>query len=526
MILDIRELLKVSINHFYGIEYEEFASKVAEVGMWLVEHQMNEMASLEFGQNIINLPLQDSANIRHANALRVDWQEVVPKDKLKYIIGNPPFVGAKYLSKENREDMAMVFAGVPSFGLLDYVSGWYLIAAQYIQETTIEVGFVSTNSITQGEQTGILWNELIHQYGVIINFAHRTFQWSNDAKGKASVHCVIIGFSLFNRKEKFLFEYENVRGEASELKVSTINPYLIEGPNIVILNRSTPLSNKKQLKTGNKPIDGGHYIFSEDEMNEFLDSEPNAKPLFKKFIGAREFINGKPRYILKLNQTPPNILKKLPMVLDRIEKVRKFRLSSKSKPTLKMSDRPLEFHTENYPIEPFLIIPQVSSERRKYIPIGYENPGIVCSDKLRILRDANLYDFGILISIMHMAWMRVVTGRLKSDYQYSILTVYNNYPWPKDPIDKNKQNVEQCAQRILDVRAQYPDSSLADLYDPLTMPPDLVKAHQQLDRAVDLCYRPQAFTSERSRIEYLFELYEQYTAPLLAGESKKKKRKG
>ncbi|MCL4157118.1 UNVERIFIED_CONTAM: hypothetical protein GTU68_066680 [Idotea baltica] len=493
--------------------------------MWLVEHQMNEVFSLEFGQNVINLPLRESAKIVHGNALRIDWEDVVSKDQLNYIIGNPPFVGAKYMSKDNRVDMSIVFEGVKSYGLLDYVSAWYLRAAQYIQDTNIEVGFVSTNSISQGEQTGVLWNEMINEYGIKINFAHRTFQWSNDAKGKAAVHCVIIGFGTHSRNDKYLFDYDEVKGEPQVRKVENINPYLIQGPSILLSNRSKPICPVPSIGIGNKPIDGGLYIFSQQEKMEFIAKEPLSESLFHEFIGAAEFLYNKKRWILLLKDVSPAELRKMPFVLERIEAVRKYRLSSPSKPTIKLADTPTRFHVENFPSSKYLLIPEVTSGKRNYIPLGYIPPEVIASNLVKVSHNATLYHFGILTSSMHMSWIKNVGGRLKSDFRYSVKLIYNNFPWPKDLTDKQKQKVETAAQAVLDTRAKYPDSSLADLYDPLTMPPDLVKAHQALDKAVDRCYRPQPFPSERSRIEYLFQLYEEYTAPLLAATTKKTKKK-
>lgn len=517
----VNQFLKVDVDQFYGIEYDEFPSKIAEVALWLMDHQMNLRVSEEFGLYYARLPLKKSAKIVHGNALRINWEDVVCKADLSYVIGNPPFIGSKWMTKDQREDMSQFQSEIPNSGILDYVSAWYIKSAHFIQGTKICVGFVSTNSISQGEQAGTLWNPLFKKFGVKIHFAHRTFNWKNEAKGNAAVHVVIIGFGAFDKSEKKIFQYESIKGDPHEIKVKNISPYLTNGPDFAVENRSKPICSIPQLKTGNKPIDGGNYIFSEEQKDEFLQVEPGAEIFFKKFIGSEEFINGNPRYILWLKDADPSVLRSLPKVRERIQKVKDFRESSNSIPTKKLAAQPTRFHTENYPETAFLIIPQVSSERRDYIPIGFENPGIICSDKLRILDNASLYHFGVLVSKMHMTWMKTVTGRLKSDYQYSVLTVYNNFPWPKNPSDKNKALVEEKAQKVLDTRAKYPDSSLADLYDPLLMPPDLVKAHQELDRAVDQCYRPQPFTTEMARIEYLFELYEEYLTPLLGKGGKK-----
>jgi type I restriction-modification system DNA methylase subunit len=433
MALSIEDVIWVNVDQFYGIEIDEWPARIAEVALWLMDHQMNMRISEEFGEYFSRLPLTKSATIVNANALRIDWQTVVPKTELNYILGNPPFVGSKWMSKNQRNDLKATAPKLKSIGILDLVSGWYIKSGEYIQGTTISVGFVSTNSITQGEQVGVLWNYLFNEYQIKILFAHRTFNWSNEAKSNAAVHVVIVGFSLENKKVKLLFDYEDIQGEPTLNYVSNISPYLISGDDFAIINRSKPICNVEQLRTGNKPIDGGNYIFSEEEKESFLKKDPGAVKYFRKFIGSREFINRTHRYILWLRDISPIELRKHPLILDRIEAVRQFRKESLSKPTQQIADTPTIFHTTNYPRKPFLIIPQVSSERRKYIPIAFESPGIVCSDKLRILKNATFFDFGILVSEMHMSWMRVVTGRLKSDYQYSALTVYNNYPWPKTP---------------------------------------------------------------------------------------------
>lgn len=522
-VVDLDILLKVSVDQFYGIEYEEFPAQITQVAMWLMDHQMNQRISQEFGTYFVRLPLNKSATIVHGNALRLDWETLVSKEDLNFIIGNPPFIGAKWMTLEQRADMKAICFEVPKYGLLDYVTGWHIKIAQLLEEQDkIYAALVSTNSITQGEQVYPLWSYLLDQK-IEINFAYRTFVWSNEARGKAAVHCVIIGFSKQKRDNPKIFIEED--SVIIETKANNINPYLIDASNLLIPNRSNPISDVPKIATGNKPIDGGNYIFSGQEKNELLAIEPNASKYLFPFIGAAEFIKGKTRYILNLKGISPKELRGLPEIFRRVELVREFRRKSKSKPTQKIAATPTLYHTENIPDSPFLVIPQVSSMRRKYIPIGFISPPVICSDKLRILPNATNYLFGVLTSEMHMAWMRTVTGRLKSDFQYSVLVVYNNFPWPDNPSKTNVEKVEAAAQAVLDARALYPDSSLADLYDPLSMPPELVKAHQKLDKAVDRCYRPQAFTTEANRIAYLFELYERYTAPLLAVEKKGKKRR-
>jgi type I restriction-modification system DNA methylase subunit len=530
MVSDISQLVLCDVDRFYGIEYEEFPAQIAQVALWLTDHQMNMQVSAEFGEYFVRLPLKKSAKIVHGNALRTDWGSLVEPlpwettSNFDYIIGNPPFVGSKWMSSSQREDIKQFENEIQNNGILDYVASWFIKSAQLIQGTKIKVAFVSTNSISQGEQAGTLWNPMFNKYNIKIHFAHRTFNWKNEARGNAAVHVVIIGFANFDCTPKFIFEYNDNKDEPFRREVKNVSPYLIEGPDFAITNRSNPICDVPQLKTGNKPIDGGNYIFSLSEMLDFIIKEPESKEYFREFIGSEEFINGNPRYILWLKDIDPSKLKSLPLIKERIEKVIKYRKSSNSLPTQKLASLPTRFHTENYPTRSFLIIPEVSSERRNYIPIGFENPGIVCSNKLRLLDNANLYQFGILVSKMHMNWMKTVTGRLKSDYQYSVSTVYNNFPWPENPTDKQKEAIETAAQKVLDVRLEFPGSSLADLYNPLTMPPALVKVHNELDKAVDLAYRPQPFANETNRIEYLFGLYDTYTAGLFVKPKKKPKK--
>ncbi|MEY2691845.1 MAG: hypothetical protein RIT03_235 [Bacteroidota bacterium] len=522
VLVELEDVALLNVDMMSGIEYEEFPARIAEVAMWLMDHQMNLKMSMEFGQYFARLPLIKSAKIVHANALRIDWEEVVSKDEISFIFGNPPFIGSKWMNHDQRDDFKQFISIIDNVGILDYVCGWYIKSAIYIQKTNIKVAFVSTNSITQGEQAGTLWNGLFNKFKIKIHFAHRTFNWRNEAKNNAAVHVVIVGFAAFDVKVKTIFEIDKNYQSTISCHVRNISPYLFEGKDFAVVNRSKPICNVPILKTGNKPIDGGNFIFKEEEYLDFLKKEPESKLYLKLFLGAEEFIKSKKRYILWLRDVDPTVIKKMPFVLERINKVKDFRENSGSLPTKKLALTPTLYHTECYPNKPFLIIPQVSSERRTYIPIGFSNPGIICSDKLRILENATLDHFGILVSKMHMTWMKTVTGRLKSDFQYSVLTVYNNYPWPENPTDKQKEAIDKAAQNVLDARAEFSNSSLADLYDPLTMPPVLVKAHNELDKAVDLAYRPQPFTSDANRMEFLFELYEKYTAGLFVKEKKGK----
>jgi hypothetical protein len=525
LVTDVSSIIQVDVDQFAGIEYDEFAVRVAEVAMWLIDHQMNVKVGNEFGQYFVRLPLKKAAKIVHGNSLRIDWESVVEKEKLNFILGNPPFVGSKMMNEIQRDDLLGIFNDAKGAGVMDYVSAWYVKAAEFIQSTNIQVAFVSTNSISQGEQVGILWDVLFNEYKIKIHFAHRTFKWANEARKNAAVYCVIIGFANFDISEKRIFEYEDIKGEPLEIQAKNINPYLVNGTDTTIPRRQNPLSNIPSIGIGNKPIDGGNYLFTTPEKEEFIKIEPQSAKWFRRWVGSDEFINNRERWCLWLGDCPPNELKQMPQALKRIEAVKKVRLESKSIPTQKLAQTPTRFHVENIPIKEYLIVPKVSSERRKYIPIGFSDSNTLSSDLLFVVSNSSLYHFGILTSEMHMTWVRYVCGRLKSDYRYSKDIVYNNYPFPENANDKQKQKVEIAAQAVLDTRAKYPDSSLADLYDPLTMPPDLVKAHQALDKAVDLCYRPQPFVSELNRIEYLFSLYESLSVPLLKVEQKKRVKK-
>ncbi|MCI5219108.1 MAG: class I SAM-dependent DNA methyltransferase, partial [Candidatus Electrothrix sp. LOE2] len=511
-VVDVGMLIRVNVDQFYGIEYEEFPAQIAQVAMWLVDHQINLKVSEAFGMYFARIPLKSSANIVHGNALQIPWESVVAQERLSYILGNPPFIGSKYQQPEQRAEIAAVSGKVKSCGILDYVTGWYFLAARYIQGTEIECAFVSTNSIAQGEQVGVLWKKLAAE-DISINFAHRTFQWNSEARGKAAVHCVIIGFAAFSRKEKRIYEYDDIRSEPHEIKAANINAYLVDGPLVFIEKRRNPISsNAPVVRLGNQPIDGGHYLFTPEEKSAFLDIEPKAAPFFKRWIGAREFLNGIERWCLWLGDCSPAELKQMPACVDQIKKVQAFRLESKRMATRAMAATPTRFHFENMPDGNYLLIPGVSSARRKYIPFGFISPEIMASNLVNISQSAEPYHFGILSSTMHMAWMRYTAGRLKSDYRYSIGLVYNNFPWPINATDKQKAKVKQAAQAVLAARAAFPDSTLADLYDPLTMPAQLTKAHAALDKAVDKCYQPRSFTDELNRMQFLFALYEELTA--------------
>ncbi len=516
--LNIQDIVQVDVDQFYGIEYEEFACQVAQVAMWLIDHQMNMLVSQEFGQYFVRLPLTKAAKIVHGNSLQIDWQAVVSPADLHFILGNPPFVGKHLQNEQQKTDITLIFQGVSGAGVLDYVTAWYLKAARYIQQTSIRCAFVSTNSVAQGEQVGILWNELYHRYHLKIHFAHRTFAWQNEAKGNAAVHCVIIGFGTQENDNKVIFDYETIKSEPTERKVKNINPYLAEGSDIVILKRSKPLCPVSEMFKGSMPNDGGHLLLSESEKADYLKKEPQGEKFIRPFLGADEFINRINRWCFWLVDIQPHELKRLSLLLKRIEAVKTLRLKSKRATTVKWAQHPTLFTENRQPNNNYLLVPRVSSEHRPYVPIGFLDKNTIASDATFTLSNATLFEFGILTSQMHMAWVKYTCGRLESRFRYSNTIVYNNFPFPNyqqiTPAQKSK--VEQAAQQVLDIRDLYPESSLADLYDSLTMPPDLLKAHQKLDKAVDLCYRQQPFNSEINRIEFLFSLYEQLTAPMLS----------
>ena len=523
-VLDIREIIWLDVDMMGGIEYEEFPARIAEVAMWLIDHQMNMLISNEFGQYFARLPLKKSANIVHGDALEVDWETVIAKDKLSYILGNPPFIGSKIMSQFQRNQIVKEFDNIQGSGVLDYVTGWYIKSAKFIQNTNIKVAFVSTNSIVQGEQTSILWGQMLNKFGIKIHFAHRTFQWSNEAKGNAGVYCVIVGFANFDTNNKSIFEYENIKGEAHEIKAKNINAYLVDAKDIFIEKRRNSICNIPEIKFGSMPNDGGFLILTDNEKIEFLKKEPKAEKYIKHLLSAKEFLNNENRWCFWLKDINPSDLKSLPETSKRIQSVKDYRNKSTRLATKKLADFPTLFGENRQPHSDFILIPRHSSENRKYIPLGFFNSEYIPSDSCSFVSNANLFHFGILMSSMHMAWVKSVCGRLESRFRYSNELVYNNYPFPENPTEKQIANIEEKAQKVLDVRLSFPNSSLADLYGNLTMPPALIKAHNELDKAVDLAYRSVAFISEANRMVYLFELYEKYTADLFTTQKPKKKK--
>jgi hypothetical protein len=487
--VDVHGLIGVNVDQFHGIEIEEFPAQIAQVALWLVDHQMNLRVSEEFGLYFARIPLKSAPGIRQANALRLDWNEVLPAQRCSYVLGNPPFLGKSYQSKEQKADLAAVMHGIHGAGDLDFVCGWYVLAAQYMQSNTdTQAAFVSTNSITQGEQVAVLWGEM-HRLGMHIHFAHRTFQWSNEASGKAAVHCVIVGFGPNDQTDKTIYEYEDIKGLPHAVPAKRINAYLVDAPDVLLNKRRTPICKVPEMTNGSKPTDGGHLLLDDTEKVRLLKVEPQAEKWIRPFLGAEEFINRKARWCLWLVDCSPKELRLMPEIMKRVQAVKAMRLASTDKQTQNDAGTPTQFQKIRQPKKNFIAFPEVSSERRNFVPIGFLSAEIIPSNKIQTLPDGTLFQFGVLCSTMHNAWMRYTCGRLKSDYSYSATIVYNNYPWPGfagDPLsDKHRTAIEQAAQLVLDARAQFADASLADLYDPLTMPPALRKAHQKLDAAVD-----------------------------------------
>lgn len=505
---DSKNPIKVSIGQFYGIEINDFAVTVAKTALWIAESQMMKETTDIIHHEIDFLPLKSYANITAGNALRMDWEDVVSKNKLNYIMGNPPFVGARLMDSAQKQDVEKIFDGWKNIGNLDYVACWYKKAADFMRASTIRTALVSTNSISQGESVALLWKPLFND-GIHIDFAHQTFRWDSEAVSKAHVHCVIIGFSVApNNKPKVIYS------EQMQQEVYNINGYLIDSDDICVESRKKPLCDIPEIGIGNKPIDDGNYLFTKEEMEEFIKKEPASKQYFRQWYGAREYINRIPRYCLWLGDCPISELRKMPECRKRVEAVKEFRLNSKSAGTQKLAEKPTRFHVENMPKSTYILIPRHSAQTRKYIPFGFVEPNIFCGDANLLMPNASLYEFGVLISNMHNAWMRTVGGRIKSDYRYSKDIVYNNFPWP-NPTEAQKAKIEETAQGILDARALYPDASLADLYDELTMPPELRKAHQDNDRAVMAAYglnkNSPEFKSESACVAMLMRMYQALT---------------
>lgn len=517
----------IDVDQFYGIEYEEFPARIAETALWMMDHIMNNRLSLEFGEVFARIPLKKAPTIVHGDALETDWESVLPAKRCSFVLGNPPFIGAKYQSQFQREQVRRIADLGKSGGTLDYVCAWFIKAGEYATGDC-RIGFVSTNSITQGEQVAQLWPLLFERCKLEIAFAHRTFAWGSEARGKASVHVVILGFDRaeHKRSEVRLFSYPDIKGEPEETRHKSLSPYLfdaggLENPHLVVKEESRPINGLERIISGTQPIDGGYYILDEDEKEAYQEAFPNEAKFLKPFMSGRDYLWNKSRWIFDVRNTPPSELRNCPDIVRRIREVRDFRGDSQRVSTKKLAATPTRWNVETVPESPFLAIPEVSSERRDYLPIGYLEPPMIPSNKLRVLLNATLTDFAILTSKMHMAWLGQVGGRMKSDYSYSIGLVYNTFPLPKGDLSK----LEPLAEAVLAAREAHAGATLADLYDPDLMPANLRKAHQALDRAVDKLYRRSGFESDRERVEHLFGLYEQMVKPLLAGGPKRKRRR-
>ena len=502
---DVLNPILVSINQFYGIEINDFAVSVAMAALWIAESQMMKETEAIVMKELTFLPLSSHATIVEGNALQIDWETVVPKNKLNYIMGNPPFVGSKFMTTVQRSDIAHVYDGCKNSGIVDYVSGWFYKAAEMLAGTKIVAAFVSTNSITQGEQVAAVWKPLFERFGIHIYFAHRTFKWGNEANAKALVYCVIVGFGAANIGAKKIFENGQIK------QARNINAYLVDADDVFVESRTKPLCNAPEIGIGNKPIDGGYYLFTEEEMAEFVAEEPQSQEYFRPWFGANEFLYNKKRFCLWLGECSPKALRSMPNCLKRVEAVRDYRLASTSAGTRKLADRPTRFHVENFPKNNYILIPEATIATRRYVPMGFLTPDKLCSNLVKIIPEGNIYHFGVLTSNVHMAWMRATCGYYGPSYRYSKDIVYNNFPWPT-PTDEQKTKIEQTAQAILDARALYPDCSLADLYDEVTMPPELRKAHQQNDKAVMQAYGFWGkLNTETECVAELMKMYQELT---------------
>ena len=524
----------IDVDQFYGIEISEFPARIAATSLWMMDHLMNRELADTFGEPYVRIPLDKSPRIEVGDALELDWTTLLPPAECSYVFGNPPFIGAKYQSTEQRAQVRHIAQLGGSGGTLDYVTAWFIRAAEYVRQTDSaaglgqrppRIGFVATNSITQGEQVAQFWPIIFERHQMEISYAHRTFAWGSDARGKAHVHVIILGLDPAEHApaDRPLYTYPDINGEPLVGTCKTITPYLLDGtklknPYRIVKEEGRPINGLRRLRIGSKPIDGGHYIFNSEQRAEFLTQEPDAERLMRPYIGAREFLQGGDRWILALHEASPQELRALPLVRERIAAVREFRRQSSSKPTQELAETPTLYHVNVIPDQPYLVVPKVSSERRQYVPCGWITPPFVPSDLLFVLLDATLADFALVSSAMHTAWLRTVAGRLESRYRYSAGIVWNAFPVPQGISDGNASvKLDAPAQAVLDARAEHPDATLADLYDPDLMPPSLRKAHRDLDRAVDRLYRTRpTFKSESERLQHLFSLYEQMTGRLSA----------
>ncbi|MEM7495012.1 MAG: DNA methyltransferase [Myxococcota bacterium] len=508
-VADAGALRRVHLDQFHGIEIDESAARAAKAALWRTDRRMNGKLAEAFGRVGARATPAAAPPIVHGNALTLDWREVLPPSDTCVILGNPPFVGKHYRTQEQTREMANLFRGVRGAGVLDYAAAWFFKAARYIQNTRVKCAFVSTSSITQGEQVGVLWNELLYKYGIKIHFAHRPFAWSGEAADKACVHVVIIGFAAHDTPRKLLYDYDTPRSAPRARQAKNINPYLADSPHGIIPATRTPICPVPLMHNGSPPVDGGHLLLTDKEKAALLAREPQADPYIKPLASAMEFLHGKNRWCLWLDGISPEQLKRMPRVSQRVTAVRRFRLASKKQATRKAADRATLFISARQPKTDFLLLPCYSSENRKYVPMDFRGRDFIVHDSCACLPNAALYHFGVLSSLMHAAWMRYMGGRLGNSCRYSVVLVYNTFPWPR-PSAERKQAIEQHARAVLDTRARYPHGTLAELYHPLTMPPPLREAHHALDKAVDLAYRPRPFEDERARVGFLLELYRRY----------------
>jgi hypothetical protein len=537
--LDVHQLISLNVDQFFGIEIEEFPAQIAQVALWLVDHQMNLRVSEEFGLYFARIPLKSSPHVVHGNALRIDWNEVLPAERCSYVLGNPPFVGKQHQNPQQKADVAPLFDRLEGGGVLDFVAAWYIKGAHYARlNHALRVGYVSTNSIVQGEQVGVLWSWMRAQ-GMHTHFAHQTFKWSNEASGKAAVHCVIVGFAAQESAEKWIYEYAQIDGEPLAVQAQHINPYLVDAADAFLVSRRQSICPVPPVVFGSMPNDGGHLFLDDEEKAALLQECPTAAAWVRPFLGADEFINNIPRWCLWLQDCPPAQLRAMPAVMQRVQKVKALRAASSRAATQALAATPALFGEIRQPKGSYLLIPRHSSERREIIPMGFLEPEVIVGDANLCMPDATLLHFGVMTSRMHMAWVKYVCGRIKSDYRYTSQIVYNNFPWPdlpphlepnKPPTPAHKAQIaiETAAQAVLDARAKFPGSSLADLYDPLTMPPLLLKAHQKLDAAVDAAYAlgtgghsgKKTWKTDAERVAFLFERYLQLTSLLPAPKAK------
>ena len=529
---DVSQLSVMNVDQFYGIEILEFPTRIAETALWMMDHIMNVRLSEAFGQYFSRIPLRKSPHIHNQDAHEIDWNDVLPAEQCSYVLGNPPFVGSKFQSDVQRRQVQRL-ANIRGGGTLDYVTAWFVAAGEYVQQGNAKIGFVATNSITQGEQVAQLWPILYQRCNLKITFAHRTFEWGSEARGKAHVHVVIVGLDVADRASNEghrLFAYEDIREEPAETEVGGISPYLVDttgfsNPHIVVKESAHPLNELPPMIIGSKPIDGGHFILDQEERRAILEVCPEAEPFIRPFVGAREFLQGGERWILRLPDAPPSVVRECVDVRDRVRAVADFRRKSRSPGTRKLAETPLLYHVNVVPDSSYLVVPEVSSERRDYVPIGWLEPPTIPSNLVRLVTDAALWQFALLTSTMHNAWLRAVAGRLESRYRYSIGVVYNTFPLPTIT-SRQRRRLGELGTGILGAREAHPDYTLADLYDPDTMPADLRQAHRALDRYVDRLYRPRVgFDSERERVEHLLHMYEQMVAPLDAAATPKRRRR-